>query len=81
VRVNCWNKLSDVAAQYVRWECGRKQVMAEWLRPSAWVDQSGTPQPSLDINANLLVLLDRLTEGQIENSDNGHSEEPSDIPF
>lgn len=80
VRVNCWNKLSDVAEQYVR-KGSLVQVMAEWLRPSAWIDQSGTPQPSLDIDANRLVLLDRLTEGQFENGDNGHSEETEDIPF
>ena len=74
-RVNCWNKLSDVAEQYVR-KGSLVQVMAEWLRPSAWVDQSGTAQPSLDIDANRLVLLDRA-----ENGDNGHSEETADIPF
>jgi len=33
------------------------------------------------MDANRLVLLGRLTQGQIENGDNGHSEEPSDIPF
>ena len=38
--------------------------------------KTGTPQPSLDIDANRLVLLDRA-----ENGDNGHSEETSDIPF
>jgi hypothetical protein len=45
------------------------------MRLSAWTDQSGTPQPSLDIDANRLVLLDRLESG-----DNGHSED-ADIPF
>src|SRR5690606_7691635 len=62
VRVNCWNKLSDVAEQYVR-KGSLVQVMTEWLRPSAWIDQSGTPQPSLDIDANRLVLLDRAENG------------------
>jgi len=76
VRVNCWNKLSEVAAQYVK-KGSLIQVSSEWLRPSAWVDQSGTPQPSLDMDANRLVLLDRA-----ENGNNGHSEEAtSDIPF
>jgi single-stranded DNA-binding protein len=45
-----------VAAQYVR-KGSLVQVMAEWLRPSAWVDQSGTPQPSLDVDANRRVVL------------------------
>jgi len=38
--------------------------------------KSGTPQHSLDMDANRLVLLDRA-----ENGDNGHSEETADIPF
>lgn len=59
VRVNCWNKLADIAQQYVR-KGSLVQVSTEWLRPSAWIDQSGSPQPSLDIDANRLVLLDRL---------------------
>ncbi|MEO8393207.1 MAG: single-stranded DNA-binding protein [Chloroflexota bacterium] len=75
VRVNCWNKLSDVATQYVH-KGSLVQVTAEWLRPSAWVDQSGTPQPSLDMDANRLVLLDRA-----ENGENVHSEDTADIPF
>ena len=54
LRVNCWNKLADVAAQYVK-KGSLVQVTTEWLRPSAWVDQSGTPQASLDIDANRLI--------------------------
>jgi single-strand DNA-binding protein len=75
VRVSCWQKLSDVAVKYVH-KGSLVQVTAEWLRPSAWMDQTGTPQPSLDIDAQRLVLLDR-----VENGDNGHSEGGEDIPF
>lgn len=75
VRVNCWNRLADVAQQYVK-KGSLIQATSEWLRPSAWVDQSGTPQPSLDMDANRLVLLDRA-----ENGDNGHSENEEQIPF
>ena len=75
VRVSCWNKLADIAVKYVK-KGSLVQVTAEWLRQSAWMDQTGTPQPSLDIDANRLVLLDR-----IENGHNGHSEEVSDISF
>jgi single-strand DNA-binding protein len=67
VRVNCWNKLADVAAQYVH-KGSLVQASAEWLRPSAWVDQSGTPQASLDMDANRLVLLDRMENGESEQS-------------
>jgi hypothetical protein len=38
--------------------------------------KGGTPQPSLDIDANRLVLLDRAEHG-----DNGHSESEEQIPF
>ncbi len=58
-RVNCWNKLSDIAVQYVK-KGSLVQVTTEWMRPSAWTDQGGMPQASLDIDANRLVLLDRL---------------------
>lgn len=75
VRVNCWNRLADIAQQYVK-KGSLIQATSEWLRTSAWVDQSGTPQPSLDVDATRLVLLDRA-----ENGDNGHSEDTADIPF
>ena len=35
VRVNCWNKLSEIAAQYVK-KGSLVQVTAEWLRLSIW---------------------------------------------
>jgi single-strand DNA-binding protein len=62
VRVNCWNRLSEVASQYVK-KGSLIQASSDWLRPSAWTDQSGTPQASLDMDANRLVLLDRVENG------------------
>ncbi|MEL7432611.1 MAG: hypothetical protein AAFN11_01565 [Chloroflexota bacterium] len=50
------------------------QLTTEWLRPSAWVDQSGNPQASIDIDANRLILLDRV------NGDNSETPE-EEIPF
>ncbi len=73
VRVNCWNKLADVAAQYIK-KGSLVQVTTEWLRPSAWTDQGGTPQASIDLDANRLVLLDRV-ESDVTESEGG------DIPF
>jgi hypothetical protein len=49
------------------------QVTTEWLRPSAWTSQDGTPQASLDLDANRLVLLDLLESDEPENGE--------DIPF
>lgn len=74
VRVNCWNKLADVASEYVH-KGSLVQVTTEWMRPSAWVDQGGTPQASVDLDANRLVLLDR-----VDNGDNDDIPEEK-IPF
>ncbi|MBE2270194.1 MAG: single-stranded DNA-binding protein [Anaerolinea sp.] len=68
IRVNAWSKLADVAAQYIR-KGSLVQIYGEWLRPSAWVDQTGTPQASLDVDASRLVLLDRLDNGDAESGD------------
>ncbi|MBW4438994.1 MAG: single-stranded DNA-binding protein [Pleurocapsa minor GSE-CHR-MK-17-07R] len=82
VRVNAWNKLAEIAGQYVR-KGSLVQVTAEWLRPSAWMDQSGTPQPSLDIDANRLVLLDRLDSADASEEDAAAPAEAEfrNIPF
>jgi single-strand DNA-binding protein len=74
VRVNCWDKLSDVATNYIH-KGSLVQITTEWLRPSAWMDQSGSPQASIDIDANRLVLLDR-----VENGDNNDTP-AEEIPF
>lgn len=73
VRVNCWGNLSNVAQQYVH-KGSLVQVTAEWMRPSAWIAQDGSPQASIDIDANRLVLLDRI------NGDNDDAPEEQ-IPF
>lgn len=65
VRVNAWNGLADVAAKYVR-KGSMVQVSTEWLRSSAWIDQNGTPHSSLDLDANRLVLLDRVETNEQE---------------
>ena len=75
MRVTCWNKLADIAVQYVR-TGSLVQASAEWLRPSAWTDQSGTAQASVDMDATRLVLLDRA-----ENGDHGSDESDGNIPF
>lgn len=76
VRVNCWNKLAEIADQYVR-KGSLVQVVAEWMRPSAWMDQSGSPAASVDIDAVRLVLLDRVGD----NGNDDHADNSTDIPF
>jgi single stranded DNA-binding protein len=65
VRVNCWDKLSSVANSYVK-RGGIVQVTGSWLRPSAWVDQNGNPQASLDMDVDRLILLERVENGDTE---------------
>jgi single-strand DNA-binding protein len=73
VRVNCWQNLASVATSYVK-RGSHVQLTGSWLRPSAWVDQSGNPQASLDMDVDRLVLLDRA---------NGDSDDTPEeqIPF
>lgn len=74
VRVNCWQNLASVAASYVK-RGSHVQLTGSWLRPSAWIDQSGSPQASLDMDVDRLILLDRV--------ENGSSDDTPDeqIPF
>lgn len=60
VRVNCWERLAEVANSYVK-RGSHVQLTGSWLRPSAWVDQSGNPQSSLDMDVDRLILLDRAS--------------------
>jgi single-strand DNA-binding protein len=48
VRVSCWNKLAEIAAKYVH-KGSLVQVTAEWLRSSAWLDQTCEFQRNLRI--------------------------------
>jgi len=74
VRVNCWGNLSSVAQQYVK-KGSLVQATAEFLRPSAWISRDGSPQASIDIDADRLILLDRA------NSDSEEPREEEQIPF
>ena len=71
VRVSCWNGLVPIVQKYVH-KSSLLQVNGEWLRPRAWVDQSGNPQVSLDMSASRLVLLDRA---------NGDEPVEEEMPF
>jgi len=74
VRVNCWERLAEVATSYVK-RGSHVQLTGSWLRPSAWVDQSGNPQSSLDMDVDRLILLDRA------NGDSNDTPEDETIPF
>ena len=79
IRVNCWNKLSEIASEYVR-KGSLVQVNGEWLRPSAYINQDGKPQTSLDMDATRLTLLDRLENGNTSDTP-ATDATGGDIPF
>lgn len=79
VRINCWQRLAEIAEQYVK-KGSLVQVTAEWMRPQGWIDQTGTAQASVDVDAARLVLLDRVEHDEAVNG-NGAGEPVSDIPF
>jgi single-stranded DNA-binding protein len=66
--VNCWNKLSEIAAHCVK-NGSLVQVTTEWLRPSAWVSQDGTPRASLDVDANRPALREGIENDEPKNSE------------
>ena len=73
VRVNCWDKLASVAVNYLK-RGSIVQATGTWLRPSAWVDQNGNPQASIDMDVDRLILLER--------TDNSNTDTPEEIiPF
>lgn len=74
VRVNCWGRLAEVANSYVH-KGSHLMATGSWLRPNAWVDQSGNPQSSLDMDVDRLILLDRA------NGDSDDTPEDETIPF
>ena len=61
VRVNCWNGLASVVENYLT-KGKLVQISTSWMRPSAWIDQNGTPRISIDLDANRLILLDRAEQ-------------------
>ena len=76
LRINCWNKLADVASNYVK-TGSLVQVQSSWMRASAYIDREGNPQASLDITADRLVLLDRANGDTPADTD----QSMADVPF
>jgi len=52
-------------------------VTASWMRTSAYIDRDGNPQSSIDINADRLVLLDRVNDDTSTND----LQNMADVPF
>lgn len=80
-RVNCWRQLAEIANQYVR--KGTQVMIVGRLKARAYLDQSGQPQVSLDIEADQMQLLGSRADNAAEGSyaPDSSSTNLKDIPF
>lgn len=76
-RVSAWSGLADLAIRYLE-KGSRVLVEGSGLRASAYLEQSGKPQASLELNADRLVFLDSApAQGASAEEEEG----TTDIPF
>lgn len=52
------------ADEPVLWGTDQIKVESSWMRSSAWIDKNGEPRVSIDIDANRIILLDRVGTSQ-----------------
>jgi single-strand DNA-binding protein len=72
-RVSAWNGSAELATKYLK-KGSRVMIEGSGLRANAYIDQSGKPQASLELNADRLIFLDSAP-------DNGSAEDEDQIPF
>jgi single-strand DNA-binding protein len=73
-RVSAWNSNAERAAKYLK-KGSRVMVEGSGLHASAYIDQSGKAQASLEFNADRIIFLDTAPD----NSASSAGDE--DIPF
>lgn len=74
-RVKCWNKLAEIAAQYVR--KGAQVMVVGRASVSAYTDKAGQPAAALELNADKLVLLGSRADGAPDTT----PDDTGNIPF
>jgi single-strand DNA-binding protein len=86
--VSCWNRLSDIAKQYVR--KGTQIMVVGTVTARAYMDKNNQPQASLDLRAENFQLLggrgDNMSGGSGSDADYGGDagyapRDMDDIPF
>ena len=60
-RIACWNGNAELAAKYLK-KGSRVMVEGSGLRANVYLEQSGKPQASLELNADRLIFLDSTPE-------------------
>lgn len=61
-RVTCWQRLAEIANQYVR--KGTQILVVGSVEASAYLDRSGQPASSLEMRANTFQLLGSRADSQ-----------------
>lgn len=74
-RIACWNGNADVAVKFLQ-KGSKVMIEGSGLRASAYFDQSGRPQASLELNADRIIFLDSAPEGNATNA-----EDTTEVPF
>jgi single-strand DNA-binding protein len=78
--VVCWNKLAEIANQYV---CqGHSILVSGKLSTRQWTDQQGNQHERTEVIANVVKSLDYKKEYKKETEEDfGGEEIPDDVPF
>lgn len=58
---NACNDLGEMVIKFVR-KGSLLQISTSWMRPLVWIDQNSEGPVSLDLDANRLILLDRVEQ-------------------
>lgn len=88
--VSCWNKLSEIANQYVK--KGTQIMIQGTVSARAYMGQDGEPRASLDLRAENFQLLGSRGDnsgggnyndggGNYNNNQGGNPQDLDDIPF
>jgi single-strand DNA-binding protein len=67
-RIACWNGSAELASKYLK-RGSRVLVEGDGLHATAYLDQAGKPQASLELTADRLVFLDSAPENGASGSD------------
>lgn len=73
--MSAWGATAIAASRYLK-KGSKVMVEGAGLRANAYLDQSGKPQASLELNADRLIFLDSAPENGAASED-----EPESMPF
>ncbi len=69
-RVTCWQTNSELAVRYLK-KGSRVFIEGHGLHATAYLDQAGKPQASLEFTADRLIFLDSAPENGVNGGEAG----------